>query len=190
MSVSTLPFPSPLTPSLSPGKRVRAASPHVSPAETGIDARGRRQGAHRTSLSHREREASGREWVRGRRFAALRCRCFLAAALALVPLAAGAADVLALKPFGLGLGDDRSTVAEAFPNMVFESVDYADPVVDYTYEAASGRSAVDHLEGRGFRPVPGRSPTEFVVRLTGDERLYELSAWESFDAPINCAKNP
>ena len=128
------------------------------------------------------------ERVRGRSRAARLGRCFLVVALAFVPLAAEAADVAAMKVFGLGLGDDRSAVAEAFPNMVFEPVDYADPVVGYTYEAALGRRAVERLEGRGFRPVKGRSPTEFVVRLTGDGRLYELSAWERFDRPVNCAK--
>lgn len=109
-------------------------------------------------------------------------------AMTLMPLATMAADVLALEVFGLGLGDDRSTVAEVFPDMVFEPVDYADPVVEYTYEAALGRRAVERLEGRGFKPVPGRSPIEFVARLTGDGLLYELSAWERFDAPIDCAK--
>jgi hypothetical protein len=115
-------------------------------------------------------------------------RLFLAAVLTLIPPAATAADVGALKVFGLALGDDRGTVAEAFPNMVLEPIDYADPVVEYTYEAALGRRAIDHLEGRAFRRVAGRSPIEFIIRLTGDGRLYELSAWERFDAPIDCAK--
>ena len=109
-------------------------------------------------------------------------------AMTLMPLTTMAADVLALKVFGLGLGDDRSAIAEVFPDMVFEPVDYAVPVVEYTYEAALGRRAVERLEGRGFKPVPGRSPIEFVARLTGDGLLYELSAWERFDAPIDCAK--
>ena len=72
--------------------------------------------------------------------------------------------------------------------MVFASIDYADPVVGYTYEAALGRRAVDYFEGRGFKPVAGRSPTEFILRLTGDGRLYELTAWERFDRPVDCAK--
>ncbi len=130
----------------------------------------------------REARSAGEGWARrgGTIIAIL--------AMTLMPLAATAADVLALKVFGLGLGDDRSTVAAVFPDMVFEAVDYADPVVEYTYEAALGRRVVERLEGCGFEPVTGRSPIEFVARLTGDGLLYELSAWERFDAPIDCAK--
>ena len=130
----------------------------------------------------REARSAGEGWARrgGTIIAIL--------AMTLMPLAATAADVLAQKVFGLGLGDDMSTVAAVFPDMVFEAVDYADPVVEYTYEAALGRRVVERLEGCGFEPVTGRSTIEFVARLTGDGLLYELSAWERFDAPIDCAK--
>jgi hypothetical protein len=74
-------------------------------------------------------------------------------------------------------GADTSTVEDAFTDVfLFDADDYADPTAGYTYEAALDRRAVEWIEGRGFKVVEGRrSPTEFILRFTGDGRL-ELSA--------------
>lgn len=101
---------------------------------------------------------------------------------------AGAAGVDAFSVYGVKLGDNVAAVQRVIPDTFADRIDYEDPQVGFAYEATLGRRVPARFEARGYQQVPGRSPTEFIFRFTGRERLFEAVVWERFNEPIDCGK--
>lgn len=117
------------------------------------------------------------------RFAALAAGLLLA-----IGRPAAAANVEAFAVYGVRLGDTIAAVQRAIPDTFADRIDYEDPQVGFAYEATLGRRVPARFEARGYQQVPGRSPTEFIFRFTGRERLFEAIVWERFDGPIDCGQ--
>lgn len=114
-------------------------------------------------------------------------RCALVLALALLPAAAAAENLLKFELFGLHLGDSSAVVQARYPGVFVSKVPYIDPEVGTRYEASLGRLAVERLEGLGTIQAPVGGPSiNLRVALTGNDRLYDLQATQQFGAPVDC----
>lgn len=101
---------------------------------------------------------------------------------------AGAANVDTFRVYGIRLGDSIAAVQRLLPDTFADRIDYEDPQVGFAYEATLGRRVAARFEARGYQQVPGRSPTEFIFRFTGRERLFEAIIWERFEEPVDCGQ--
>ena len=107
--------------------------------------------------------------------------------LALAGLAgrASAGDLTDAEVFGLKTGDDRAAVRTFHPHVIFLEVPYEHPLIGTTYDQFYGRVAIERVEGQAQEQI-GETYLSLTVRLTGDDRMYEVEASEQ-RASVDCS---